>query len=237
MVPESEGRRTNSPPWAAATCLTTRRPWPRRRRPVRRAISSVGVSWRKPGREPRPESAHVYPQATAAGAGFDDYAGTTVLDRVDDKIVERLGEQVAIGAHQQLARVPSQLQRPARQRRPAPPARHRRFQQRPGLERLNRARCRLAVDLPLEPLQSSRRHLQDHRWFGAPALGCAQRQGLERAAQLVQGLVERRAPPPSPQTADGRRCERGRKRPAGRDLCKREGNLYTACLAMIRMAG
>src|SRR4029077_9139298 len=44
--PRSERRRAKRPSWAAATCLTTARPWPRRRRPERRAITSAGVSRR-----------------------------------------------------------------------------------------------------------------------------------------------------------------------------------------------
>jgi hypothetical protein len=141
-----------------------------------------------------------------------------VLDRVEDEIVDRLGDRAAVAAEHRIGGVPPQLERAAAERRARPPAPHRRLQQRRRRKRPADDRGRLAVDLPLETLERRRRQLQ--RLIEAGGLrqlreGMGEDQRLQGAAQLVHRLVQGGSPPAGPKAGGGGdRRQRGGKRPA-----------------------
>ena len=162
------------------------------------------------------------PQASLAQPRVDDDRRAAVLDRVDDQVVERLGERAAIAADDRAAR-----------RSSAAPASRPRASPAPASGRPPTATSGLPSTAPRParsgpPLisRSSRSSAAAASSIGSspPADAAEPRadgQGdrLQRPAQLVQRLVEGAAPPAGAQALSGdRRRHREGERPAGDDL-------------------
>ena len=119
------------PPWAAATSATIRRPWPRRRRPRRRA-GRIGrrPPARRPPRSRRPPSAAACRRARAPSTRIGPLPCSSAFAI---RLSSALRDRRLVADQPRAVRAPGQLERAALERRRAAPARDRVGGERPAV--------------------------------------------------------------------------------------------------------